>query len=161
MAKWTLIYCKFQQHCQKQQVNVDCPDIPNCNNDLCFKRHPKACKNYAKYKKCRFQQCAYSHKNNLYQSKVEKLEKVGHELKLEVEELKKNKTDTNNKFTILSEQVFEIRNNLKDIVTKTKCMKSDEGDAMNKIRSNKEDDDKSKKAALLQRQPLNQNLRNK
>ena len=40
-------------------------------------------------------------------------------------------------------------------------MKSDEGDAMNKIQSSKEDDDKSKKVALLKRQPLNQNLRNK
>ena len=83
-------YCKFQQHCQKQHVNVVCPDIPNCNNDLCFKRHPKACKNYAKYNKCRFQQFAYSHEKNEHQSKVEKLEKEVNELKLEVEELKKN-----------------------------------------------------------------------
>ena len=84
-------YCKFQQHCQKQHFNVVCPDIPNCNNDLCFKRHPKACKNYAKYNKCRFQQCAYSHEKNEHQSKVEKLEKEVNELTLEVEELKKRK----------------------------------------------------------------------
>ena len=64
-------------------------------------------------------------------------------LKHKVEELKKNETDTSNKVTSLSEQFFEISNTLKDIVNKMKCMKSDNGYAMNKIQYNQGDDDKS------------------
>ena len=67
-------YCNFQQYCQKQHVNVICTDISNCDNYFCVKRHPNACKNFAR-NRYRFKQWAYSHEKNVYQQKFKILKR--------------------------------------------------------------------------------------
>ena len=55
-------FCKFKEHCRKKHENEICENINECTKQKCTKRHPKVCKNYTKYNKCRFNDvCAYYH----------------------------------------------------------------------------------------------------
>ena len=47
-------YCKFQDYCPKQHINVICPDDKDCDNNGCVKHHPKTCKYFEKNRKCVF-----------------------------------------------------------------------------------------------------------
>ena len=54
-------------------------------------RHPKKCKSFDAYGKCKFTDCAYLHVKDGEHSKVESLEKDVKELKEEVLKLIENK----------------------------------------------------------------------
>ena len=52
-------FCKYQNHCRKQHIMDICP-TPMCNN-MSF-RHPKVCKFFNNFKRCKFGElCAYLH----------------------------------------------------------------------------------------------------
>ena len=54
---------KFGKHgdmCRKLHVNQICEN-PSCKVMCCLKRHPKHCKFYKNYKRCKFDPCAFLH----------------------------------------------------------------------------------------------------
>ena len=90
-----------------------CPNLPNCDSELCYKRHPKTCKFFARNVKCRFVNCAYSHEKRK-NPKVEYLEKQVSELKHEVEELKKTNKDISITLGEVVEKMKVIENSTKN-----------------------------------------------
>ena len=113
---YRFVYCRMQQYCPKQHIDVICPNIQNCDNEFCIKRHPKTCQYFARNNTCKFKQCAYSHENPGYNLKVENLENMVVELQREVEELTKTNAENNNKVLSLTEQVTDMSNTLNKVV---------------------------------------------
>ena len=81
-------YCKLREHCPKQHVDVVCPTYRECNDNGCVLRRANPCKYFARYKKCRFVACAYSHEKEEHDLKIEVIEKDSDALKQEIEEFK-------------------------------------------------------------------------
>ena len=61
-------YCKHKEFCRRQHINHLCEKI-DCEVLSCSSRHPKTCKFYRDYGKCKFNPCMFSHvkKENNYQ----------------------------------------------------------------------------------------------
>ena len=55
-------YCKHGKFCRSYHENQIC-DRKECDVFLCPFRHPTICKFYKKYKRCKFDPCAYKHEN--------------------------------------------------------------------------------------------------
>ena len=54
-------FCKYQEQCRKQHVMDICP-TPMCNNLSCLLRHPKVCKYFLSFRRCKFGDlCAFLH----------------------------------------------------------------------------------------------------
>ena len=67
-------FCKFSQACCKIYVNQLCT-TPNCNKQVCSKRHPKLCRYFSQNGHCkRGQKCAYKHLKSETCVKVEEIE---------------------------------------------------------------------------------------
>ena len=62
VCKWYKYYgyCKHGAMCRKLDVNDICENS-SCKIMCCLKRHPKHCKFYANYKRCKFDPCAFLH----------------------------------------------------------------------------------------------------
>ena len=64
VCKWNKYgYCKHGDMCKKLHVNDICENS-SCKIMCCLKRHPKPCKFYAIYKRCKFDPCAFLHVEN-------------------------------------------------------------------------------------------------
>ena len=54
-------FCKYKEHCRKQHVMDVCP-TSMCNNMSCLLRHPKVCKFFLSFMRCKFgEACAFLH----------------------------------------------------------------------------------------------------
>ena len=54
-------FCKHGDKCRKEHVQEICQDN-ECNQSECRRRHPKECKYFKLYKRCKFNDfCAFSH----------------------------------------------------------------------------------------------------
>ena len=54
-------FCKFQSHCRKHHIMEICPNH-KCTNMTCVLRHPKLCKYFTNFRRCKFEEsCAYLH----------------------------------------------------------------------------------------------------
>ena len=54
-------FCKHGEKCRKQHINEICKN-KECNLNECERRHPKECKFFRLYKRCKFgDYCAYDH----------------------------------------------------------------------------------------------------
>ena len=56
-------YCKYQEVCRKQHENKMCENS-SCDILRCRFRHPRPCKYYKRYKRCKFDPCAFLHIDN-------------------------------------------------------------------------------------------------
>jgi DNA repair exonuclease SbcCD ATPase subunit len=65
-------FCKHRETCRNLHVKDLC-DKPSCDISNCMLRHPKKCKFYTEYKRCKFDPCAYKHIEN--QSDIENIKK--------------------------------------------------------------------------------------
>ena len=63
-------YCRYQDVCRKLHVDELC-EYSSCEFSKCILRHPKECKWYRKYKRCKFNPCKYSHKDEIGELKVD------------------------------------------------------------------------------------------
>ena len=98
-------FCKFKQICRNRHVAEVCKD-GNCETTNCVKRHPRSCRYYSFYGRCKFSEfCHYSHdiptklsqadlnnkENEFLRSRVESIEKKNCEivenLELKIKEL--------------------------------------------------------------------------
>ena len=69
-------HCKFWTLCHRQHIIEVCEDI-NCEISDCIKRHPRQCKFFREYNRCKFLDfCSYAHKGVTYQSDVDVIDLV-------------------------------------------------------------------------------------
>ena len=111
--------CKLKDHCQNKHINIMCTNIDQCVDKGCVMRHPKPCKYFAR-KMCKFDNCAYSHKKDVRDAKIEHLEKQVTNLKCEVENLTEARKEAQIEAKKLSQQVAEISNNLRGVIKQIK-----------------------------------------
>ena len=53
-------YCKFREKCRKHHINEICLE-KTCEILSCNQRHPKICKFFKNYGRCKFSPCAFKH----------------------------------------------------------------------------------------------------
>ena len=53
-------YCKFSERCRKHHVNEICENT-SCSISECRQRHPKICRYFDNYGRCKFFPCAFKH----------------------------------------------------------------------------------------------------
>ena len=84
-------FCRFGTNCLRRHENEICPNRSVCENPECSKRHPKSCKYFYQFGECKFREaCAYSHKKEIKNNKVEELEREVAELKEDMRKLKED-----------------------------------------------------------------------
>ena len=98
-------FCKYKETCRNQHINDSCENC-SCDVSRCNLRHPKKCKFYTEYKRCKFNPCAYLHVESDDVSNAEILRKL--------EEMSKNASE---KDDIIKELVKRVRE-LEQIITK-------------------------------------------
>ena len=86
-------FCKYLDTCRKKHSKDIC-EVPQCKVINCHKRHPKTCRFYQEYGKCKFgDYCCYKHNENERNFKIVKeLENMKERLQL-VETLLEKKED--------------------------------------------------------------------
>ena len=117
-------HCKYGETCRNQHVNEMCEN-PECDVQTCNYRHPRECRWYREFCRCKFgDYCSYSHnkkKDNLDQLKMDNtviLEKLS---ELEKTAKEKDKLFDNfvtamlEKFRKLEEKVFNFDNHESEI----------------------------------------------
>ena len=95
-------FCKYRQQCTKEHVNKICKEKFKCQDKTCNKHHPKKCKNFDVYGKCKFTNCAYIHSEDEVNQKVELLKKCVKELKEEILQLMMKENNTCNQKIVLA-----------------------------------------------------------
>ena len=100
-------FCKHAAQCKRKHVNEICQD-QSCNLSTCLMRHPRICKFFFSYGRCKFGEfCAYLHRQ-FSESIDVKLRNLEEQLKAEIVNLKKEietiKTIVKAKSRILSSQ---------------------------------------------------------
>ena len=72
-------YCKFAQSCRKFHVQEICLETHCENRQDCLKRHPKSCRFFSIYQRCKFAEyCAFKHIEN---TQTKEMEDLKHRLK--------------------------------------------------------------------------------
>ena len=71
----------------KKHVEEVCSLTKDCQDKFCVLRHPKMCRTFAAFGKCKFSKCAYLHSKEGTNLKIEILENEVGELKQKVEQL--------------------------------------------------------------------------
>ena len=63
-------FCKYRQQCTKEHVDEICNDKYECKEITCKMRHPKICKIFEVFGKCKFDNCAYLQVDNTDNNKA-------------------------------------------------------------------------------------------
>ena len=109
-------YCKFGEKCRKQHIKEICFE-KSCEISQCNQRHPKVCRYYRNYGRCKFSPCAFKHEDHAnYNETVDKEIKTLHEkfLALEKAILGKNEEieELTNKILSIEHTLFENFNKI-------------------------------------------------
>ena len=137
-------FCKYCMQCTKEHINQICPIQFQCNDLLCKMRHPKKCKTFDVYGKCKFSDCAYLHVKEVENSKVHALEIEVNELKQEVQKLIQNKNNRNNlKIEILEKELIVLNYEVNQLNINAKKTK----EILDELTKTAANDDKIKKVA--------------
>ena len=56
-------YCKFGEKCRKYHINEICSE-KTCDITSCNKRHPRACKYFKNFRRCKFSPWAFKHETD-------------------------------------------------------------------------------------------------
>ena len=68
-------FCKFRDRCRKQHVNDKCENS-SCDISVCMRRHPRRCKYYSEYKRCKYGEwCRFEHVENVSNVEIDDLKK--------------------------------------------------------------------------------------
>ena len=105
-------FCKYAARCRKQHVMEICLNR-SCNIATCMKRHPRVCKFFLSYGRCKFDNsCAYLHRpliectdeklRKLEQDQMEEITKLKGEIVILKKEIDNLKIAVGNKSKILS-----------------------------------------------------------
>ena len=100
-------HCKFLEKCRNKHVQDVCEN-KNCEVTTCLKRHPRPCKFFQFYHRCKFNPCSYMHEDTMDMSKVKE---VKSELEMQAAEIDTLKS----KLEVLETNFTEIRIVLKGL----------------------------------------------
>ena len=67
-------YCKQGEFCRRQHVKDICENT-ECDISICALRHPKVCKYYRDYCKCKFDPCMFLHVDKENDPQIKKVRK--------------------------------------------------------------------------------------
>ena len=82
-------YCKFGERCNRVHIKEICQRGEECADPECCKRHPRRCRYFYNYGKCKLgEKCAYRHDEETKESKIKTLEMEVKHLKEEMNNLK-------------------------------------------------------------------------
>ena len=69
-------FCRYQERCRKPHVAEICTE-ENCEIESCSRRHPRACRYFESYKRCKFgEYCLYAHKVDPNTKEIEELKET-------------------------------------------------------------------------------------
>ena len=74
-------FCKYREQCTQKHINQICYKHPSCDEQGCESHHPALCRIYERFVQCKFTKCAYSHKRDEKDQKMEALQTEVIELK--------------------------------------------------------------------------------
>ena len=75
-------YCKFKETCKYRHIKEKCQSR-NCESENCLLRHPRECRNYRDYRRCKFGDfCLFSHDFSSVEVQVDQIEIVKNKLKV-------------------------------------------------------------------------------
>ena len=64
-------HCRYGETCRYRHVNENC-ESESCNAAFCEKRHPKECRFWNQFKRCKFgTYCSFKHSDNITGDEVE------------------------------------------------------------------------------------------
>ena len=101
-------YCKFSEKCRKMHIQEIC-DQSACDIKKCKLRHPRICKIYRDYKRCKFDPCAFKHVENEYD--IEEMRRENKKLHDKLQAIEKD-------IGILNEKEAEALEKLKSLENK-------------------------------------------
>ena len=103
-------HCKFGETCQKHHLKELC-EIKSCETQSCSKRHPRICKYYYEYRRCKFgSYCSFSHRASSSNT-IENYDKIS-ELERKMSSLEKTVTKSEIKIKKLEDAIdsVEVKN---------------------------------------------------
>ena len=110
-------FCKFGDTCRKQHINENCFEI-NCENINCIKRHPRNCKFYDLYKRCKFgEYCSYAHRENIQSIEITILKVKVEGLEHDINEKGNEILDLNLKVEALQQIVEDLNERVSNNMT--------------------------------------------
>ena len=83
-------HCKFGNYCRNRHVATICDDV-DCDISLCENRHPKVCKFYQNFGRCKFTPCSFKHEENEFEKQSRNIKNLEHEFRaktVEIENIK-------------------------------------------------------------------------
>ena len=129
-------YCKLREHCPKQHIDTVCPISRECNNNGCVLRHPNTCKYFARNKKCKFVECAYSHEKDDKDLKIEIIENTSLTFKHDIEELNKANKEKLDKVQVETrantKQLAKLKSTMDEIVERRDIIEQEQADYIEK-----------------------------
>ena len=68
-------HCKFMNQCRKKHIQEVCENNA-CEVRMCNLRHPRVCKFYSLYGRCKFEPCSYQHTESKEMTLIKQLHSV-------------------------------------------------------------------------------------
>ena len=113
-------FCRYGLTCRRKHVVEVCSDA-SCMIENCEKRHPRVCKYYREYRRCKFGEfCCYKH---ILESESQILE--CQELENKIAALESIIESIRNEKAILASKVSNLEERLQDIETNAVCFGKD------------------------------------
>ena len=132
-------YCKHKEFCRKRHVKETCENL-SCDISNCIQRHPKVCKWYRDYQKCKFDPCLFLHKEN--NTEIYILKKENEDILTNIKDIENAVKDLDakivrsesivdrletiqnkfEKFTVMEKQIFDQESVIKTLVKRVNEM---------------------------------------
>ena len=110
-------FCKYGERCSKKHEATRCDD-QQCDERNCSKRHPRECKYFRAYKRCKFgEDCFYDHIDQ-NDTVLEELKLIRAKLEIVEKEIEERNLDIKRSLQILQNSI-NLLNNLNPSTTKT------------------------------------------
>ena len=115
-------YCKFGERCRRHHINEICEES-SCEIFHCRQRHPKNCKFYRNYGRCKFSPCAFKHEVVTEKNDTVKLMKEMKVISDKLADLESAIIEKNQQIEEMSAKIqrletLEIKTNEKEIIRK-------------------------------------------
>ena len=138
-------YCQYGEICRKHHVDELC-DTDSCDLAVCTSRHPKECKYFRNYNRCKFNPCKFAHK--AIERKDEKLSETIDKV-AKIEDILQDRIDLEKKVDEYDEKINILENIIKEMELSMKKRKAEFDEFINR---EKEDvRNLTKKKNILQR----------
>ena len=98
-------HCKFSEKCHQMHVHDVCVNT-TCEIATCSKRHPRPCKFYQRFRRCKFDPCSYAHEDTFEISEIKRLNT-----------LLENKSKDLESLTLKTDQLESIINKLRSEIS--------------------------------------------